>query len=274
MSLKRDVEIAAAAAAVGAAVVRQRFGSTLEQVDKGGGDFATSADVEAEQAILALLRRECPDDAILGEETGRSGREASARMWLIDPLCGTRNYAAGMRLVAVNVALEAGGHFTIAAVADPFADEVFWTDGSAAWKRASGHDAPLAPDAGSGLVELNLDPPFPNAPGFRATALAAQPGFALRFRPRVVSTSLALVWVAAGRRAAYVTDGDMRRNVHFAAGLALCAAAGCTLTDLRGQPWGRGPTGLVAAADAQTHALLLDLIRQAGASPAASFRSS
>ena len=269
MSSKRDVEVAVTAAAVGASVVRQRFGSTLQKLDKGGGDFATNADVEAEQTILVRLRREFPDDSILGEETGRSGREANARMWLIDPLCGTRNYAAGTRLVAVNVALEAGGSFTVAAAADPSADEIFWTDGAAAWKQASDHDAPLAPDADSGLVELNFDPPFPGAPGFRTTALAAQPAFGLRFRPRVISTSLALVWVAAGRRAAYVTDGDMRRNVHFAAGLALCAAAGCTLTDLHGEPWGQGATGLVAAADAETHAILLDLIRQAGASPAA-----
>jgi len=173
-----------------------------------------------------------------------------------------------MRLVAVNVALEAGGSFTVAAAADPSADEIFWTDGAAAWQRARGHDAPLAPDASSGLVELNFDPPFPSAPSFRTTALANLPEFALRFRPRVVSTSLALAWVAAGRRAAYVTDGDMRRNVHFAAALALCQAAACTLTDLHGQSWGSGATGLVAAADVETHALLLNMVRQVASRPA------
>jgi len=268
VSLTRDVDVALAAAEAGAAVVRRCFGSALQRLEKGGGDFATSADVEAERAMVALVRRERPDDAILGEETGQSGSASGARTWLIDPLCGTHNYASGVRMVAVNVALEAAGRLTTAAIADPFAEEIFWTDGAAAWKRASGHDAPLAPDASSRLVELNFDPPFPSAPSFRTTALAALPEFALRFRPRVVSTSLALAWVAAGRRAAYVTDGDMRRNVHFAAALALCQAAACTLSDLHGQSWGSGATGLVAAADAETHALLLNMVRQVGSRPA------
>jgi myo-inositol-1(or 4)-monophosphatase len=57
--------------------------------------------------------------------------------------------------------------------------------------------------------------------------LLAHPIFVERFRPRVVSTTLALAWVAAGKRAAYVTDGDdLSRSVHFAAGIAVCRAAG------------------------------------------------
>jgi myo-inositol-1(or 4)-monophosphatase len=111
-------------------------------------------------------------------------------------------------------------------------------------------------------VDLNCDPPFPNAPAFTAVTLAADAAFAARFRPRVVSTSLALTWVATRQRAAYITDGDMRENVHFAAGLALCEAAGCTVTDLRGRGWGYGATGLIAAADAEIHAALVSLVRK------------
>ena len=125
--------------------------------------------------------------------------------------------------------------FIAAAVADPFNDEIFWTDGSSAFMRADGLDMPLVPSASSQLVDLNLDPPFPNAPAFRAVTLAADSEFVARFRPRVVSTSMALTWVATGQRAAYVTDGDVRDSVHFAAGLAICQAAGCTVTDLRGR---------------------------------------
>jgi myo-inositol-1(or 4)-monophosphatase len=257
-----DVELAIAVAEQGAAVVRRCFGSTLQRLDKGGGDFATNADVEAEKAMLALLNRERPGDAILGEETGRTGSHDGSRTWLVDPLCGTLNYAARMRMVAVNVALRIGARLTAAAVADPFAVEVFWTDGVTAGSRVDGHSGVLKPDAGSTLVDLNLDPPFPNAPAFRATTLAASPDFVSRFRPRVLSTSLALAWVATGQRAAYVTDGDVRDSVHFAAGLAICEAAGCTVTDLRGQAWGRGATGLIAAADAKTHAELLNLVRR------------
>jgi myo-inositol-1(or 4)-monophosphatase len=112
----------------------------------------------------------------------------------------------------------------------------------------------------SRLVDVNLDPPFPNDPRFRAVDLLADRGFGARFRPRVVSTTLAVAWVAAGRRAAYVTDGDLRDSVHFAAGIALCQAAGCVVTSLDGGPVHTGAGGLLVAADRQTHAELLHLI--------------
>jgi myo-inositol-1(or 4)-monophosphatase len=164
-------------------------------------------------------------------------------------------------LAAVNVALRAGPGITAAASADPFSGEIFWTDGDRACLRGDGADATLAPSPGTQLVDVNLDPPFPNAPGFRTVRLLADEAFTARFRPRVVSTTLALAWVAAGRRAAYVTDGHLIDSVHFAAGIALCQAAGCTVTGIHGQPLHTGPGGLVAAADRQTHAALLEMIR-------------
>jgi myo-inositol-1(or 4)-monophosphatase len=67
--------------------------------------------------------------------------------------------------------------------------------------------------------------------------------------------------VATGRRAAYVTDGTPRMNLHFAAPLGILEAAGCVVTDLFGRPWGEAPTGILAAADRATHEALLTLIR-------------
>jgi myo-inositol-1(or 4)-monophosphatase len=107
---------------------------------------------------------------------------------------------------------------------------------------------------------VNLDPPFPNGRAFRAVELLADEAFAAHFRPRVVSTTLAVAWVAAGRRAAYVTDGHLKDSVHFASGIALCQAAGCVVTGLRGQPVHTGVGGLLVAADQPTHATLLALI--------------
>lgn len=81
----------------------------------------------------------------------------------------------------------------------------------------------------------------------------------------MVSTTLALTWVAAGKRAAYVTDGgDLSGSVHFAAGIALCRAAGCVVTGIDGAPLGPDGRGLVAAADAETHELLMAMIRGRG----------
>ncbi|MFC8077641.1 inositol monophosphatase family protein [Streptomyces sp. NPDC057307] len=252
-----DAGVAIAAARAGADVVRGMYGRRLTRINKGAGDFATAADIEAEKAILAVIRAARPDDSVLGEEGGQRGAADTARQWLVDPLCGTVNYAVGNVLVAVNVALRDGA----AAVADPFSGEVFFTDGETAWMRRDGADTRLTPTPASQLVDVNLDPPFPSAPGFRAVDLLADPEFVERFRPRVVSTTLALAWVAAGKRAAYITDGgDFSASVHFAAGIALCRAAGCVVTGIDGAPIGKAGRGLVAAADTETHGLLMSMI--------------
>ncbi|GIF74563.1 inositol monophosphatase family protein [Asanoa siamensis] len=256
-----DAEVAVAAAEAGAAVVRRYYGTAVDQFAKSPRDFATTADLESERAIREVIRTHRPADAFVGEEGGRSG-PASDREWLVDPLCGTLNFAVRSPLVAVNVALRAPAGPLAAAAADPLAGEVFWTDGRDAWLRHDGADTRLTPTAASRLVDLNLDPPFPNAAVFTATALLASPGFQAEFGPRVLSTTLAVAWVAAGRRAAYVTDGDLRDSVHFAAGLALCRAAGCVVTGVHGQPLHTGIGGLIVAADARTHETLLTLVRE------------
>jgi myo-inositol-1(or 4)-monophosphatase len=256
-----DQELAVAAALAGAAEVRNRFGGGLARIDKGGGDFATEADLAAERAILGVLRPARPGDAVLGEESGRTGAAGAGRLWLVDPLCGTLNYATGGMAVAVNVALRDGAAVTVAAVADPFTGEVFWTGGDGAFVRTGGGDERLRPAADPPLVDLNLDPPLDDGTGAR---LLAHPEFRRLLRPRVLSTTLALAWVAAGRRAAYVTAGDVRDSVHFAAGIALCQAAGCVVTALDGGPPGAG--GLLAAADRPTHDLLRRILTDADTS--------
>ncbi|MGP3987429.1 inositol monophosphatase family protein [Streptomyces sp. 3N207] len=261
-SAETDAQLAVRAAQSGAAVAREMYGGSLARFEKSAGDFATAADLAAEEAILGVLRTARPEDAVTAEESGHTGADDAERRWLVDPLCGTLNYAAHTGPVAVNVALRVGPDITAAAAADPFTGEVFWTDGERARLRNGGVEEELAPSPDLRLVDLNVDPPYPNSPGFQAAGLLTAPGFAEHFRPRVVSTSLAVAWVAAGRRAAYVTDGDLRDNVHFAAGIALCAAAGCVLTGIHGQPLFSGADGLIVAADQQTHAALLAAVRE------------
>ena len=262
-----DPQLAVAAVTAGAAVVLQRFGGGFARIDKGGGDFATEADLAAERAILDVLRAARPDDAVLGEESGHSSGDTGGsgtgdgRLWLVDPLCGTLNYATAAMTVAVNVALRDGGAITTAAVADPFSGEVFWTGGDGAFVRRDGTDDPLRPVADPPLVDVNLDPPLDDGTGAR---MLAHPGFRRLFRPRVLSTTLALTWVAAGRRAAYVTAGDVSGSVHFAAGIALCQAAGGVVTGLDGGPPGAG--GLLAAADRASHDRLRRILTDVGTS--------
>lgn len=253
---RTDVDVALAAAAAGAAVVRAAYGTDPARHAKAGLDFATDADLDAEHAILAVIGAARPADAWVGEESGATG--AGARRWLVDPLCGTLNFVAETPLVAVNVALVEGESTLVAVVADPISGETFWTDGRAAFTRRDGVDAPLVPTPESRLVDVNCDGPGDRP--FLGPQLLGDPAFRAQFGPRVLSTTLALAWVAAGRRAGYVTDGDLVDNVHFAAAVALCRAAGCVVTDLDGDALHTG-RGLVAAADADTHRKLLVLIR-------------
>jgi myo-inositol-1(or 4)-monophosphatase len=191
-----DHDLAVAAAEAGASVVRAKFGSSQTRYAKAPGDFATEADLAAERAILEVLRTARPGDAVLGEETGHTGITRDDRTWLVDPLCGTLNYAAHTTMVAVNVALRAGSAITAAAAADPFTGEVFWAGRQQAYLRRGGADDKLTPSADTRLVDINLDP-LPNSPALQATELLTDTQFNQQFRPRVISTTLAVAWVAA-----------------------------------------------------------------------------
>jgi myo-inositol-1(or 4)-monophosphatase len=257
MSRVNDAEVAVAAAGAGAAEVRASYGKPVERYAKEGTDFATSADIASERAIRAVVSEQRPGDVMVGEEEGRSGPEGGAREWVVDPLCGTRNFAATTPLVAVNVALYDGEDVVSAASADPISGEVFWTDGTAAWVRRDGIDIPLSPTAVSLLVDLDMDHPD----GGESLHLLGHPAFLRDFQPRVSSSTLAMTWLAAGRRAGYLHEGDVHRSVHFSAPIAIAQAAGCVVTGVHGQPLHTGALGLLAAADEETHARLLEFIR-------------
>jgi myo-inositol-1(or 4)-monophosphatase len=261
-----DGAIALLAAEAGAAVVRRMYRTPVAHHLKIGTDFATDADLEAETAIRAVLSEHRPGDAQLGEEHGASGPD-SHRRWLVDPLCGTRNFGAGLPLMSTNVALSESGEVTAAASAECVGEETYWTDGTRAWVRREGADALLRPDVANLMVAFNLE--VDAAGRRRASDVMADPAFFETYQPRITSTTLALAWVAAGRHAAYVTEGDLRDNVHFAPGVGLCRAAGCVVTDLDGGPVDTGAAparpgrgGLIAAGDVATHAALLALMQE------------
>lgn len=219
-----DIEVALTAAAAGAAVVRAAYGGEIHRYAKAGAEVTTDLDIAAERAILEVLAAARPADGTVGEETGTIVG-TSGRRWLVDPLCGTLNFVARTALAAVNVALVEGSTTLACVCADPVADEVFWGNAGGGFLRSGGSDQPLHPSAESTLVDINCDGPRDEA--FVGPQLLADRGFQTAFAPRVVSTTLAVAWVAAGRRAGYVSDGQLNDNVHFAAGIGLCRFAGC-----------------------------------------------
>lgn len=254
-----DAEVAMRAALAGAAIARSYYGTGSRRVAEADVDFTTEADVETERAIRAVLSARRPGDAILGEELGATGD--AARRWLVDPICGTLNFAAGVPLFAVNVALEVGDVTVAAAVVDPVSGQAFGTDGTTAWQHIDGVDRPLVPTASSRLVSVNLESGYPGGVGVR---LLSDETLRSRFSPRCLSTTLALAWVATGQQAGYVTGGDLRGSVHWAAGIALCRGSGAVITNLAGEELHTGTHGMIAAADAETHAFLLNSLTELG----------
>jgi fructose-1,6-bisphosphatase/inositol monophosphatase family enzyme len=75
--------------------------------EKTKNDYVSNADREAEAAIRAVLASLFPDYGFLGEESGGSGRRDI--LWIVDPLDGTNNFAAGKPPFGILVALSQGG---------------------------------------------------------------------------------------------------------------------------------------------------------------------
>jgi 3'(2'), 5'-bisphosphate nucleotidase len=120
-----DAELAARLAqAAGRVALAVRDGSLLEPRALGlAGDRLTN------QFILAVLRELRPDDGILSEESvDTEERLSKERVWIIDPLDGTREYREGRADWAVHVALTIGGRPTAAAVALPSSNLLLRSD--------------------------------------------------------------------------------------------------------------------------------------------------
>lgn len=108
-----------AARAGSAAILEVLAGGALESGHKSGlHDVVTSADLASEQAVLAAIRAERPDDTIVAEESGEHPGTTGFR-WLIDPLDGTANFVHGRADFAVSVGLEHEGVPVAGAVVKP-----------------------------------------------------------------------------------------------------------------------------------------------------------
>ena len=116
-----------------AARIARHAGELLVQIRETSGltgtELKDEADRRAHDCIMGLLAGAFPDDPVLSEE-GRddAARLDHARVWIVDPLDGTREYSEGRTDWAVHVALVVDGVARIGAVALPALDEVLATD--------------------------------------------------------------------------------------------------------------------------------------------------
>lgn len=119
------------------------FGQEVAHQTKSDGSLVTAADLATERAVLALLRERRPDDAVLSEESGIHGD--AVRRWIVDPIDGTAQFAAGESDWGSHVVLEVAGELRVAVITRPCVKRRWWAvRGFGAY--TSGSDAPLATD--------------------------------------------------------------------------------------------------------------------------------
>jgi myo-inositol-1(or 4)-monophosphatase len=124
MPWEKEIAVAREAAQAAGEILNRLFGRVNRVTKKGQIDLVTEADVQAEKAILDIITAHFPRDSILTEEAGEQ-RHLPERVWHIDPLDGTTNFAHAFPVFAVSIALEVEKEVVLGIVYNPYADELF-----------------------------------------------------------------------------------------------------------------------------------------------------
>ena len=120
-----ELSVARKAAEEAGEVMKSLLGN-VQVAEKGVNyNLVTEADTAAERIVIATLRRAYPDDAILGEESAASTSLTAERLWIIDPIDGTTNFAHGIPHFAVSIAFAQKGEVQCGVVYDPMRAELF-----------------------------------------------------------------------------------------------------------------------------------------------------
>jgi myo-inositol-1(or 4)-monophosphatase len=243
----------------------------LEQIGyKSARDVVTEADHLSEAMIVEAIQAAYPGDAILAEETGEhravageaptSGR---GRVWIVDPLDGTVNYANGIPVFCVSIGLVVDGVPAVGVILDPTRGEAF----------AATSDGPSMLDGqpieasdkdrlSDFVISMALS-------GRSATSRARNVRRQIRIPRSMGSAALALAYVGNGRFDAFIQQGGLSAWDVAAAGL-IAERGGATVSAIDGGPWfdlAHAPRSIgVLAAPPAHHATLLGLVREAPAS--------
>jgi myo-inositol-1(or 4)-monophosphatase len=257
------LEIATEAARRGGETALARLGAPGYLKWKGQRDVVTEASLEVQEQIVSVLQTKCPGDAILAEEGPEDEPLAvdAARLWIVDPICGSLNFAQSIPFFAVSVAFRVNGLLRVGAVYDPVRGEMF---------SARLGEAPTLNGKAIAVLTVALGPEFWE----QAWVACDLPHSGPRLKEaletfRLVSNevlhhlvlgspALALCYVAAGRLHAYWTLDAQPWDV-AAAGVILNQAGGL-ISDADGGSW-LHTDGSYVAANAVSHKWALQTIK-------------
>ena len=228
----------------GAKVLKEFFNGNFKVSNKEGiNNLVTEADLASEKAIFEVIKASCPDHYILSEEAGEIKMDSEYK-WLIDPIDGTVNFANGIPLCCVSVALEKNGEMILGAVFNPIYNEFFFAE--------KGFGASLN-DKRINVSEKNELSSSCLVTGFPYSYLDMENGplqvferFIRRGIPvrRLGSAAIDLCWVAAGR-----FDGFYEHKLQAwdtAAGTLIVEEAGGKISDFHGNKYSPYQPQLIA----------------------------
>ncbi|MFT3748632.1 MAG: inositol monophosphatase family protein [Agriterribacter sp.] len=239
------------------AIMRDSINTSFKISNKEGlNNLVTEVDHACEKAIFEIIQKNYADHFILSEESGEIVMDSSYK-WIIDPIDGTINFANGIPLCCVSIAVEHEGKMILGAVYNPFLNELFVAEKGkgATLNNNSIHVSSKTEVDHSCLVTgfpyTYLDEP--NGPLAVFDKLIRK-GIPVR---RLGSAAIDLCWVAMGR-----FDGFYEHKLNAwdsAAGFLIVEEAGGKVTDFADQPYSPYQPHIVAT-NGKIHADLLDYI--------------
>lgn len=127
MAYERELAVARDAARAAAEILERFYETDLEIREKSKGNPVTEADLESDRAIAGLLHASFPQDGLLSEETIHdAARTEKRRVWIIDPMDGTKEFTRRIPEFAVSIALVEDGEPVVAVIENPPAGVTVW----------------------------------------------------------------------------------------------------------------------------------------------------
>lgn len=250
-------------------VLRAHRGKLRSIEFKGAIDIVTEADKASEAVILRHVRERHPDHAILAEESGASGSPGAPGtgadvaatpqfQWIIDPLDGTTNYAHGIGIFSVSIAVRRAGKAVAGIVYAPAQEEIYE---ARAGGGATLNGTPIRVSTVADLNRALLVTGFPYDRRSRMDHYMALLGtFLTRSQGvlRLGSAAFDLCQVASGR-----LEGFWEENLapwDTAAGELILREAGGRITDFENKPF--SPFGKkLLATNGLLHEAMLETLR-------------
>jgi myo-inositol-1(or 4)-monophosphatase len=125
VDLTRELNVATDLAREAGAALRRHQGGRLEVGRKAHGELVTPADLASDAIILSGLAAAFRDDALFSEETADSpARLSKMRVWIVDPLDSTSNFAEQGNEYSVSIGLAVAGRAVLGVVYNPTRDEM------------------------------------------------------------------------------------------------------------------------------------------------------